>query len=59
MTRRYLLAVAIVCAVTVSFTALAVIHIQLSHFFATDTLLTLFGTAAIFFMFQASGAIRL
>ncbi len=32
------------------FTALAVVHIQLSHFYAVDTVLTLFVLAAVFFM---------
>ena len=32
------------------FTALAVLHIQLSHFYAVDTVLTLFVLAAVFFL---------
>ena len=35
-------------------TALAVIHIQLSHFFAVDTLLTLFTVASLYFMFRVA-----
>ena len=33
---------------------LAVIHIQLSHFFAVDTILTLFAVAALYFMFRVA-----
>ena len=36
------------------FTALAVIHIQLSHFFAVDTIQTLFAISALFFMYRIS-----
>ena len=36
------------------FTALAVIHIQLSHFFAVDTLLALFTAAALYFAFRVA-----
>ncbi len=36
------------------FAALAVIEIQLSHFFAVDTFLALFGTASIFFMVRVA-----
>ena len=41
------------------FAALAVIHIQLSHFFAVDTLLALFTTAALYFMFKVAREGRL
>ena len=41
------------------FTALAVIHIQLSHFFAVDTLLALFTTAALYFAFRVAKTGRL
>ena len=34
--------------------ALSVIHIQLSHFFAVDTLLALFTIAAVFFMYKTA-----
>ncbi len=34
--------------------ALAVIHIQLSHFFAVDTLLALFATAALYFLVRVA-----
>ena len=34
--------------------ALAVIHIQLSHFFAVDTLLSLFTVVSIFFMYRVA-----
>ncbi len=37
-----------------AFTALAVIHIQLSHFYTVDTLLTLFAVAAVFFMYRVA-----
>ena len=35
-----------------AFTALAVIHIQLSHFFAVDTLQSLFAVVALYFMYR-------
>ena len=41
------------------FTALAVIHIQLSHFFAVDTLLALFTAAALYFAFGVAKTGRL
>jgi YYY domain-containing protein len=37
-----------------AFTALAVIHIQLSHFFAVDTLLALFTIVALYFMYRVA-----
>ena len=37
-----------------AFTALAVIHIQLSHFYAVDTLLALFTVAALYFMYRVA-----
>ena len=40
-------------------TAMAVIHIQLSHFFAVDTLLVLFTIAAVFFMYKVAREGRL
>ena len=35
-------------------TALAVLHIQLSHFFAVDTLAALFSAAALFFLYRVA-----
>ena len=35
-------------------TALAVLHVQLSHFFAVDTLAALFSVAAIFFLYRVA-----
>ena len=35
-------------------TAVAVLHVQLSHFFAVDTLAALFSVAAIFFLYRAA-----
>lgn len=34
--------------------AVAVLHIQLSHFYAVDTLLTLFAVASVFFMYRVA-----
>ena len=34
--------------------ALSVIHIQLSHFYAVDTLLALFTVAALYFMYRVA-----
>ena len=39
--------------------ALAVLHIQLSHFYAVDTLLSLFTVVAIYFMYQVAREGRL
>ena len=39
--------------------ALAVIHIQLSHFFAVDTLLALFAVVALYFMYRVAREGRL
>ena len=35
-------------------TALAVLHVQLSHFFAVDTLATLFSVAALYFLYRVA-----
>ncbi len=35
-------------------TALAVLHVQLSHFFAVDTLAALFSVAAVFFLYRVA-----
>ncbi len=35
-------------------TSLAVLHVQLSHFFAVDTLATLFSVAALFFLYRVA-----
>ena len=37
-----------------AFVAVAVLHIQLSHFFAVDTLLALFTTASLYFMYRVA-----
>ena len=39
--------------------ALAVMHIQLSHFFAVDTLLALFTVVAVYFMYRVAREGRL
>ena len=41
------------------FAALAVIHIQLSHFFAVDTMLSLFAVASIYFTYRIAAHGRL
>ena len=42
-----------------AFVAVAVLHIQLSHFFAVDTLLALFTTASLYFMYRVAREGRL